>query len=273
MGILYTKKGKVRKAQFGGYLSPNKQMMNRLDDYNKDLIFKRNRAQDAIDDSMGDNGFVDTTGDRIIVAPKGTQPQEGAREYFSPRDYNARIENINVASNNARSIKDSQSKDKIAAAIASVGGDVGGDVADIDDDGLIENSASVPNQDVLKKEMELEALKRKERVTRLQKILVDNGMMDFEGDEKTYDGIIGAKTGAAIKRVKEIQKMLGVKADGIIGKKTLNAALKRGVSIADLARHSKRVAVPDQIEAVKTLEGLDMSNIGFRKGGILPYKK
>jgi len=144
---------------------------------------------------------------------------------------------------------------------------------DDDEEGLIENSANIPDQKTLELEMALEARKQKARVIRLQKILVANGMMEDEG-EKTFDGVIGAKTNAAIKRVKEIQKALGVKADGIIGKNTLKAAMKRGISIADLARHNKASTIKDQVMAMDVIDtkGPELAAMGFRKGGILQYQ-
>jgi len=164
------------------------------------------------------------------------------------------------------------------------------EIKGVDEEGLIENSANIPDQETLALEMALEKRKQKTRIKRLQRILVANGMMADEG-EKTFDGVIGPKTNAAIKRVKEIQKALGVKADGIIGKNTLKAALKRGISIADFAKHNKVSSIQEQVMAAKVLEaelgetmgGLPVAGLeghtspemlmGFRKGGILQYKK
>jgi len=92
------------------------------------------------------------------------------------------------------------------------------------------------DSEVVKAKVALDRAKRRERVTRLQKIMIQNGLLNGEGEEAA-DGVIGLRTKGAIEKAKRIQKMLKVKQDGIIGKKTIRSAAEKGVGIDELVRH------------------------------------
>ena len=141
-----------------------------------------------------------------------------------------------------------------------------------------------PDSAVIQAKVAYDAEKRKARIKRVQKILISNGLLSGEGAESD-DGILGAKTAAAMDMAKKVQKILGVKQDGIIGKNTLKKAAEKGISIEELIAHVKGpqdtsnvgfgVSPADlkQIELEQAMATVAQARQKFRRGGILQYRK